>query len=119
MSSSVASPIQAATVAVTLTSHGYATGDYVHFSGAQETSAASTNELNTNSTSKATCGAITVIDANRFRCTWFATTQPSYGLNISFTQYPMMRRTTNTTEGFYLTQKLRGRGVACLVTGSP
>jgi hypothetical protein len=30
-----------------------------------------------------------------------------------------MRRTTNTTEGFYLMQKLRGRGVACLVTGSP
>ena len=118
MSASVASPIQAATVTVTLTSHGYATGDYVHFSGAQGATA-SINELNTHATSKATCGAITVIDANRFRCTWFSTTQPSYGLNISFTQYPMMRRTTNMTEGFYLTQKLRGRGVACLVTGSP
>jgi hypothetical protein len=119
MSSSVASPIQAATVTVTLANHGYATGDYVHFSGAQGSAAASINELNSSSTSKATCGPITVIDTGSFQCTRFATTQASFGDNLSLTQYPLMRRTTNTAEGFYLTQKLRGRGVACLVTGSP
>ncbi|RPJ33678.1 MAG: hypothetical protein EHM17_09425 [Verrucomicrobiaceae bacterium] len=109
---------QAANAKVVLLGHPYATGNYVHFSGAQG-AAASINELNSSSTSKATCGPITVIDANSFQCTRFATTQPGYGNNISFTQYPLMRRTTNTAEGFYLTQKLRGRGVACLVIGSP
>jgi hypothetical protein len=118
MSSSVASPIQAATATVTLAGHPYANGDYVHFSGAQGAGASSINELNSSSTSKATCGPITVIDANSFRCTRFATTQPTYG-TLTLTQQPLMRRTTNTSEGFYLTQKLRGRGVTCLVTGSP
>ena len=119
MSSSVASPIQAATATVTLAGHGYANGNYVSFSGAQGAAASSINDLNTGPSVKATCGPITVIDPNSFSCTRFATTQPSNGNNIAFTQYPLMRRTTNTTEGFYLIQKLRGRGVACLITGSP
>ena len=118
MSASVTPPIQGATVTVTLAGHPYANGDYVHFSGAQGAGTSSISELNSSSVNKATCGPITVIDANSFRCTRFSTTLPTYGA-LTLTQQPLMRRTTNTSEGFYLTQKLRGRGVACLVTGSP
>jgi hypothetical protein len=118
MSANVISPIQAATVTVTLAGHGYANGNYVSFNGAQGAAASSINDSNAGFTSKATCGPITVIDTGSFQCTRFATTQPTYG-TLTLTQQPLMRRTTNTTEGFYLMQKLRGRGVACLITGSP
>jgi hypothetical protein len=118
MSANVISPIQAATVTVTLAGHGYANGNYVSFNGAQGAAASSINDSNAGFTSKATCGPITVIDTGSFQCTRFATTQPTYG-TLTLTQQPLMRRTTNTTEGFYLMQKLRGRGVACLITGHP
>jgi hypothetical protein len=119
MSANVIAPIQAATVTVTLANHGYDNGDYVSFAGAQGSASSSINDVNTGSATKATCGPIAVIDTGSFQCTRFATTQPTYGNNISLTQYPLMRRTINKTEGFYLVQKLRGRGVACLITGHP
>jgi hypothetical protein len=116
MSASVVAPIQAVTSTVTLAGHGYSTGDLIHFSGAQGTDAASTTDLNTAATVNSLPSAITFIDSSSFRYTRFASTQPVKG-TLSLTQFPFMRRTINTTEGFYVTQKLRSRGVTSLISG--
>jgi hypothetical protein len=124
-SSNLTAVLQAVTVTVTLNSHGYSTGDFIHAHSAQGTDAVSANDLFTSATVNSMPSAITVVDANTFTFTRFASTQPALGAAGTFTPYtlilatsfPYVRRTTSTDVAFFNILKLRARGVATAVFG--
>ena len=124
-SSSVAAPVQAVTATVTLATHGYSTGDFIHAHSAQGTDAVSANDLFTSASTFSMPSAVTVVDANTFTFTRFASTQPALGAAGVFTPYtlilatsfPYVRRTTSTDVAFFNILKLRARGVVTAVYG--
>ena len=124
-SSSVAAPVQAVTATVTLNSHGYSTGDFIHSHSAQGTDAVSANDLFTSASTFSMPSAVTVVDANTFTFTRFASVQPALGAAGVFTPYtlilatsfPYVRRTTSTDVAFFNILKLRARGVVTAVYG--
>jgi hypothetical protein len=116
MSTTVAAPIQGVQQTITLNSHGFSNGDFIHFYGAVGTQATSCTDLNTSATVKSTTSAITVIDGNSFSCVRYANTQPFIG-SYTLTTQPHMRDTTVNDVAYYTALKLRAKGVATLLYG--
>ena len=124
LSGTVAAPVQAALMTVNMASHGYSNGDFVYCSGAQSSIAAnalSINNLNTSNLTNANNSEITVVDSGQFTFVRFGSTQPFIGtLSVAattLTQMPLIRRSSNATEGFTLINKLRARGVTTSMFG--
>lgn len=116
LSSTVGAPVQAALMTVNMPTHGYSNGDFVHCSGAQGTHAFFINNLNTAFANNANNSAITVTDPSNFTFIRHGSTQPFIG-TLTLTQQPLIRRSSNATEGFNLTNKLRARGVTTSMLG--
>ena len=118
MTTTAGSPIQGVQQTITRNSHGFSTGDFVHFYGAGGTHAISITDSNSSATSKSTTSAITVTDGDTFTCVRYSNTQPFIGTYSLATNYPHMRRTTVNDVAYYTALKLRARGVAVNLHGT-
>jgi hypothetical protein len=118
MNTNSSSPIQGVQQTITRNSHGFSTGDFIHFYGAGGTHAISITDSNSSATSKSTTSAITVTDGNTFTCVRYSNIQPFIGTYSLATNYPHMRRTTVNDVAYYTALKLRARGVAVNLVGT-
>ena len=118
MNTNSSSPIQGVQQTITRNSHGFSTGDFIHFYGAGGTHATSITDSNSSATSKSTTSAITVTDGNTFTCVRYSNIQPFIGTYSLATNYPHMRRTTVNDVAYYTALKLRARGVAVNLVGT-